>query len=73
MDLEKVVDEKRSIEVSTKGKSNINIDNIEINKKTANVTGPRSVVNKVTSIKATVDVDNKEKDFSTKVKLVPVD
>ena len=73
VDLEKVVDEKRSIEVSTKGKSNINIDNIEINKKTANVTGPRSVVNKVTSIKATVDVDNKEKDFSTKVKLVPVD
>lgn len=73
VDLEKVVDEKRSIEVSTKGKSNINIDNIEINKKTANVTGPRSIVNKVTSIKATVDVDNKEKDFSTKVKLVPVD
>ncbi|WP_270646921.1 YbbR-like domain-containing protein [Paeniclostridium hominis] len=73
VDLEKVVDEKRSIEVSTKGKSNINIDNIEINKKTANVTGPRSVVNKVTSIKATVDVDKKEKDFSTKVKLVPVD
>lgn len=73
VDLEKVVDEKRSIEVSTKGKSNINIDNIEISKKTANVTGPRSVVNKVTSIKATVDVDNKEKDFSTKVKLVPVD
>ena len=73
VDLEKVVDEKRSIEVSTKGKSNINIDNIEINKKTANVTGPRSVVNKVTSIKATVDVDRKEKDFSTKVKLVPVD
>lgn len=73
VDLEKVVDEKRSIEVSAKGKSNINIDNIEINKKTANVTGPRSVVNKVTSIKATVDVDNKEKDFSTKVKLVPVD
>ena len=73
VDLEKVVDEKRSIEVSTKGKSNINIDNIEISKKTANVTGPRSVVNKVTSIKATVDVDKKEKDFSTKVKLVPVD
>lgn len=73
VDLEKVVDEKRSIEVSTKGKSNINIDNIEISKKTANVTGPRSVVNKVTSIKATVDVDRKEKDFSTKVKLVPVD
>lgn len=73
VDLEKVVDEKRSIEVSTKGKSNINIDNIEINKKTANVTGPRSVVNKVTSIRATVDVDKKEKDFSTKVKLVPVD
>lgn len=73
VDLEKVVDEKRSIEVSTKGKSNINIDNIEISKKTANVTGPRSVVNKVTSIKATIDVDKKEKDFSTKVKLVPVD
>ena len=73
VDLEKVVDEKRNIEVSTKGKSNINIDNIEISKKTANVTGPRSVVNKVTSIKATIDVDKKEKDFSTKVKLVPVD
>lgn len=72
VDLEKVVDEKRSIEVDVKGKPDINIDNIETNKKTVNITGPRSVVNKVTNIKATVDVDEKKKDFSTKLKLVPV-
>jgi YbbR domain-containing protein len=73
VDLEKVVDEKRSIEVDVKGKPDTNIDNIETNKKTINITGPRSVVNKVTNIKATVDVDKKKKDFSTKLKLVPVD
>lgn len=73
VDLEKVMTEKRSIEVEVKGKSNTNIDNIQKNKQTVNITGPRSVVNKVTSVNAVLDVSEKEKDFSTKLKLVPVD
>lgn len=73
LDLEKVVNEKRSISVDVEGEPKINIDNIEINKKTVDVSGPRTLVNKVTSIKATLDASDKYKDFSTKLKLVPVD
>lgn len=73
LDLEKVVNEKRSISVDVEGEPKINIDNIETNKKTMDVSGPRTLVNKVTSIKATLDASDKYKDFSTKLKLVPVD
>ncbi|GIM33850.1 YbbR-like domain-containing protein [Paraclostridium bifermentans] len=73
LDLEKVVKEKRSISVDVEGEPKINIDNIETNKKTVDVSGPRTLVNKVTSIKATLDASDKYKDFSTKLKLVPVD
>ncbi|WGX76173.1 CdaR family protein [Paraclostridium bifermentans] len=73
LDLEKVVNEKRSISVDVEGVPKINIDNIETNKKTVDVSGPRTLVNKVTSIKATLDASDKYKDFSTKLKLVPVD
>lgn len=73
LDLEKVVNEKRSISVDVEGEPKINIDNIETNKKTVDVSGPRTLVNKVISIKATLDASDKYKDFSTKLKLVPVD
>lgn len=73
LDLEKVVNEKRTISVDVEGEPKINIDNIETNKKTVDVSGPRTLVNKVTSIKATLDASDKYKDFSTKLKLVPVD
>lgn len=73
LDLEKVVNEKRSISVDVEGEPKTNIDNIETNKKTVDVSGPRTLVNKVTSIKATLDASDKYKDFSTKLKLVPVD
>lgn len=73
LDLEKVVNEKRSISVDVEGEPKINIDNIDTNKKTVDVSGPRTLVNKVTSIKATLDASDKYKDFSTKLKLVPVD
>lgn len=73
LDLEKVVNEKRSISVDIEGEPKTNIDNIDINKKTVDVSGPRTLVNKVTRIKATLDASDKYKDFSTKLKLVPVD
>ncbi|UOW67802.1 YbbR-like domain-containing protein [Paraclostridium bifermentans] len=73
LDLEKVVNEKRTISVDVEGEPKINIDNIDTNKKTVDVSGPRTLVNKVTSIKATLDASDKYKDFSTKLKLVPVD
>lgn len=73
LNLEKVVNEKRSISVDVKGEPRTNIDNIETNKKTVGVSGPRTLVNKVTSVKATLDASDKYKDFSTRLKLVPVD
>lgn len=72
VNLEKVVNEKRSIKLDIKGTPKINIDTIDTNKKTINVEGPRSLVNEVTSINATVDVSGKNQDFSTKLKLIPV-
>lgn len=73
LDLEKVVNEKRSIAVDVKGEPRTNIDNIETNKKTVDVSGPRTLINKVVSVKATLNASDKYKDFSTKLKLVPVD
>ncbi|GAA0700732.1 CdaR family protein [Paraclostridium ghonii] len=73
LNLEKVVNEKRSISVDVKGEPRTNIDNIETNKKTVGVKGPRTLVNEVTSVKATLDASDKYKDFSTRIKLVPVD
>ncbi|MGL5507416.1 MAG: CdaR family protein, partial [Paraclostridium sp.] len=72
VNLEKVVNEKRSIRLDVKGTPNITIDTIDTNKKTINVKGPRSLVNEVVNVKATIDVDEKGKDFSTKLKLVAV-
>lgn len=72
VNLEKVVNEKRNIKLDVKGNPKINIDTIDINKKTVNVEGPRSIVNKVTSIRATIDVSDKGQDFSTRLKLTPV-
>lgn len=73
LNLEKVVNEKRSISVDVKGEPRINIDNIETNKKTVGVSGPRTLVKEVTTVKATLDASDKYKDFSTRIKLVPVD
>lgn len=72
VNLEKVINEKRNIKLDVKGNPKINIDTIDINKKTVNVEGPRSIVNKVTSIRATIDVSDKGQDFSTRLKLTPV-
>lgn len=72
VNLEKVVNEKKSIKLDVKGTPKITIDTIDTNKKTINVNGPRSLVNDVANVKATIDVDEKSKDFSTKLKLVPV-
>lgn len=72
VNLEKVVNEKRSIKLDVKGSPKVNIDTIDTNKKTINVKGPRSLVNEVINVTATIDVDEKNKDFSTKLKLIPV-
>lgn len=73
INLEKIINEEKDIHIEIKGTSKINIDEIQPSKKTISVEGPRSIVNKVSSIKATLDVSNKDQDFSTKLKLTPVD
>ncbi|MDU1455620.1 MAG: hypothetical protein E6912_12530 [Paeniclostridium sordellii] len=73
VDLEKVITQKRNIDIDIKGESKIDIDSIQKSIQSVNVTGPRTLVNKVSSVKAVLNVSEKEKDFSTKLKLIPID
>lgn len=72
VNLEKVVNEKRSIKLEVKGTPKVNIDTIDTNRKAINIKGPKSLVNEVTSLMASIDIDEKSQDFSTKLKLVPI-
>lgn len=72
VNLEKVISEEKNINLYVKGDPKVDIDTINTEKKVINVTGPESLVNEVANVMATVDVDKKDKDFSTKLKLVPV-
>lgn len=73
LDLEKIISEKRNISVYTEGKSKANIDNVATNKRDVSISGPKSLVNKVEKLIVNINVDNKEKDFSKKLKLIPID
>lgn len=75
VNLEKIVQNKKDIEIKVEGKSKDNIDKIEIEneKNSITVTGPRSLVNKVNKIVANLNVGNKVDDFETNLYLEPVD
>lgn len=73
--LEKIISEDKSIKVDITGSGKNNVDNIMLqdNIDKVNVSGPRSLVNKVKRVVGTVKVNGELNDFSQSIKLEPVD
>lgn len=75
VNLDKIVQENKKIEVKIEGNSKDNIDKVSIDgdKKSIEVSGPRTLVNEVTKVIGVLDVGSRTQDFSDKIKLTPVD
>lgn len=75
INLEKVIEENKSIDVIIDGNSKGNVDSVELEnvKDGINVSGPRSLVQEVDKIVAELSVQNKVDDFNTTLELKPVD
>lgn len=73
VNLEKIVKEKRTIDVNVEGKLKNNIEPISLDKDNVKISGPRVLVNKVQKVVATLDTGNETNDFSRELTLVPVD
>lgn len=75
INLEKIVEEEKNIKIKVEGKSKDNVDRIELDgqKDTIQVVGPRSLVDKVDNVIATLNTENKEDDFETVLNLEPLD
>lgn len=72
--LEKVIEEKRSIDVNIEGATKEKIvEEMNLNEDSIKVSGPRSLVQQVQKVVGKVDIKNQNNDFSQEVKLVPVD
>ena len=71
--LDKVIDEKRSIDIVVDGKYKNNVDNITLDNESIEISGPRTLVQQVQKVQATLTLDNDKNDFSTKLQLIPVD
>lgn len=72
VNLEKNIKEKRDIKVEVSGNSKRNINKIELSKNFVDVSGPRSLVNEVKSVRANLDVGNQTENFSKKLELIPL-
>lgn len=71
--LDKVIDEKRSIDIVVDGKYKNNVDNITLDNESIEISGPRTLVQQVQKVQATLTLDNDKNDFSTRLQLIPVD
>lgn len=72
--LEKIIEEKRSIDINIEGTSKDKIvDVMDLSVDSVKVSGPRSLVQQVQKVVGTIDIQNKNNDFSQEIKLVPVD
>lgn len=71
--LEKVIQEKRSVDIVVEGKYKDNLDTIDLEDDSINISGPRSLVQQVQNLQATLMLDSDNSDFSTSLKLIPVD
>ncbi|WP_092921876.1 CdaR family protein [Romboutsia hominis] len=75
VNLDKIVQENKNIEVKLEGNSKGNIDKVSIDgdKKSIEVSGPRTLVNEVTKVIGVLDVGSRTQDFSSEINLTPVD
>ncbi|HBE8824057.1 TPA: CdaR family protein [Clostridioides difficile] len=72
VNIEKNIKEKRDIKVEVSGNSKRNINKIELSKEFVDVSGPRTLVKEVKSVRANLDVGNETDDFSKKLQLIPL-
>ena len=70
--LEKVVQEKRSVDVAVTGKYKNNFDAVELEEDSIKILGPRTLVNEVQKLQATLNVDENKDTYTTTLNLVPV-
>ncbi|WP_304341555.1 YbbR-like domain-containing protein [Metaclostridioides mangenotii] len=73
VNLERVVKMDKVIKVNVNGEKKDDISEIKLEKNNVKVTGPRSMVNKVKSIEADLNVENGKDNFTRNLKLTPVD
>lgn len=73
--LEKNVLVQKPVAVNQKGSldKNLEIDSIKTNPTNVYVEGPKSIVDKIVSVRTTLDISGNGKDFSKKLTIVPVD
>lgn len=70
--LEKVVQEKRSVDVVVTGKYKNNFDAVQLEEDSIKISGPRTLVNEVQKLQATLNVDENKDTYTTTLNLVPV-
>lgn len=70
--LEKVVEEKRSIDVVVEGKYKNNLDTIQLEKDSVKISGPESLVKEVQKLQATLKLDEKKESGVQKLELSPI-
>lgn len=73
--LEKDILEKKPVQIDQKGSldSSFQIDSVKRNPPNVYVEGPKSLVDKIVSMKATLDITGNNRDFSQKLQVFPVD
>ena len=74
VNLEKLIQEKRTLDIQIEGASKNNIDElvVEDNIDSIKISGPRTLVNEVQKIVGVLDVDSRKEDFYQTIKLQPV-
>ncbi|MGL5692664.1 MAG: CdaR family protein [Peptostreptococcaceae bacterium] len=70
--LEKVVDEKRSVDVVVEGKYKTNLDTLDLEYDSVKISGPEILVNQVQKLKAVLKLDEMKDVIYTTLNLVPV-
>lgn len=71
--LDRVVEERRSIDVVVEGKYKSYLDTLQLEEDSIKIYGPRTLVGLVQKIRATLTLDVNKDNFTTSLKLTPVD
>ncbi len=75
VNLEESVIVEKTLDISYKGtpKESYSVGQINLNKQTVYVEGPKNQIEKVAKITGSVSIDNASRDFSQRVQLTPID
>ena len=74
VNLEKLINEEKDINPEIIGEYKDDVDTVTLQQSSVNISGPRVLVDQVKYIKATIEVNSRDKDEITqRVKLVPMD